>query len=102
MSMPSASCAVQMGVMVSRACCVSRHDRPAMLPESSIKNTVSKLLRKAYRSSAGRGVRTCGTLGCALLAFGVGGKPACMLLGKALGVPPITAPGSAGEYAGGG
>jgi len=45
MSMPSASWAVQMGVMVLRASCVSRHERPDMLPESSMRKTVSKVER---------------------------------------------------------
>ena len=45
--MPSASCWVQIGVMAARAAEVSRHERPAMLPLSSIRKIVSKLERKA-------------------------------------------------------
>lgn len=52
MSIPSLSCAVQIGVIVSRASAVSRHLDPAIEPESSIRKTVSKLVRKAYGSSA--------------------------------------------------
>jgi len=37
---------VQMGVMVLRASRVSRQQRPAMLPESSMRKTVSKVERK--------------------------------------------------------
>lgn len=50
--MPSASWAVQIGVITERASLVSRHDRPAMLPESSIRKTVSNCVRKAYLESA--------------------------------------------------
>ena len=46
MSIPSASCSVQMGVMVFSASAVSRQERPAMEPESSIRKTVSKVERK--------------------------------------------------------
>ena len=45
--MPSASCCVQIGAMAARAEDVSRHERPAMLPLSSIRKIVSKLDRKA-------------------------------------------------------
>jgi hypothetical protein len=45
--MPSASWAVQMGVMARRASLTSRQERPAMEPESSMTKTVSKLVRKA-------------------------------------------------------
>lgn len=66
-SMPSASCAVQMGAMVRRAAEVSRHERPAMLPESSMTKMVSKVERKAYGSSAvcviGPGKRVVGAAG---------------------------------------
>ena len=47
MSIPSASWAVQIGVMVARAWAVSRQERPAMEPESSIRKIVSKVERKA-------------------------------------------------------
>ena len=47
MSIPSLSCWVQTGAMVARAAAVSRQDRPAMEPESSIRKIVSKVLRKA-------------------------------------------------------
>jgi hypothetical protein len=52
MSIPSASWAVQMGVMVIRASAVWRQRLPAMEPESSITKIVSKVSRKAYASSA--------------------------------------------------
>lgn len=51
MSMPSASCLVQIGVMDLRAAATSRQERPAMLPESSMRKTVSKVPRKAKGSS---------------------------------------------------
>lgn len=51
MSIPSASCAVQIGVMVSSAARVSFHRLPAIDPESSTSITVSKLERNAYGSS---------------------------------------------------
>lgn len=51
MSIPSASCAVQIGVMAFKAADTSFQDRPAMLPESSIRKMVSKSERKAYGSS---------------------------------------------------
>lgn len=54
MSMPSASCAVQIGVMDLRAAATSLQERPAMLPESSMRKTVSKVPRKANGSSFGR------------------------------------------------
>lgn len=41
-----------MGAMVRRAAEVSRHERPAMLPESSTRKMVSKVERKAYGSSS--------------------------------------------------
>ena len=47
MSMPSLSWVVQIGVMDARAALVSRHERPAMEPESSIRKMVSKVVRKA-------------------------------------------------------
>ena len=47
MSMPSESKLVQMGAMVARASATSRQERPAMLPESSMRNLVSKVERKA-------------------------------------------------------
>ena len=47
MSIPSLSWAVQIGVIASRACAVSRHERPAILPESSMRKIVSKVERKA-------------------------------------------------------
>lgn len=43
-----------MGAMVESAWDTSRHDRPAMEPESSIKRVVSKVLRKEYGSSPPR------------------------------------------------
>lgn len=52
MSIPSASWAVQMGVMVIRASAVWRQRLPAMEPESSITKIVSKVSRNAYASSA--------------------------------------------------
>ena len=52
MSMPSASWAVQIGVMAVRAADVSRQELPAMEPESSIRKMVSKVVRNAYGSSA--------------------------------------------------
>jgi hypothetical protein len=52
MSIPSASCAVQMGVMVIKASAVWRQRLPAMEPESSITKIVSKVSRNAYASSA--------------------------------------------------
>ena len=48
MSMPTLSWAVQMGVMAARAAEVSRHERPAMEPESSIRKIVSKVVKNAY------------------------------------------------------
>ena len=48
MSIPSLSCLVQIGVMALRASRVSLHFAPDMEPESSIRKTVSKVLRKAY------------------------------------------------------
>lgn len=51
-SIPSASCAVQMGVMVIKASAVWRQRLPAMEPESSITKIVSKVSRNAYASSA--------------------------------------------------
>lgn len=51
MSTPSASCCVQMGVMDDKADWTSRHERPTMEPESSIRKMVSKEERKAYWSS---------------------------------------------------
>jgi hypothetical protein len=57
MSIPSASWAVQMGVMVIRASAVWRQRLPAMDPESSITKMVSKVSRKAYASSATGGER---------------------------------------------
>ena len=47
MSMPSLSCAVHIGAMDAMAREVSRHERPAMDPESSIRKMVSKVDRKA-------------------------------------------------------
>lgn len=47
-SMPSLSWAVQIGVMAAKAAEVSRHERPAIDPESSIKKIVSKVVRNAY------------------------------------------------------
>ena len=46
MSIPSASCCVQIGVMACSARAVSRQERPAMEPESSIRKRVSKVERK--------------------------------------------------------
>jgi hypothetical protein len=46
--MPSLSCWVQTGVIDASAALVSRHDRPAIEPESSIKKMVSKFDKKAY------------------------------------------------------
>ena len=45
--MPSLSWAVQMGAMDAMASEVSRHERPAMEPESSMTKRVSKVARKA-------------------------------------------------------
>ena len=47
MSRPSLSGAVQIGGMVARAAAVSRQERPAMEPESSIRKRVAKGVRKA-------------------------------------------------------
>ncbi len=47
MSIPSLSWAVHIGVMDLRASEVSRHERPAIDPESSIRKTVSKVDRNA-------------------------------------------------------
>ena len=47
MSMPSASWAVQIGVMAARAVDVSRQELPAIEPESSIKKMVSNVVRNA-------------------------------------------------------
>lgn len=44
-----------MGTIADSASRVSRHDRPAIDPESSIKKTVSNCDRNAYLSSAGTG-----------------------------------------------
>ena len=49
--MPSASWLVQIGVMALRAAAVSRQLRPAMLPESSMRKTVSNSVRNAYGES---------------------------------------------------
>ena len=46
MSIPSASYCVQIGVMACNASAVSRQERPAMEPESSIRKMVSKVARK--------------------------------------------------------
>ena len=52
MSIPLASCVVQIGVIALRAAEVSRQLRPAILPESSIRKTVSNWVRKEYGESA--------------------------------------------------
>ncbi len=41
-----------MGVIVERAFLILRHDRSVMLPESSIRKTVSNYVRKTYLESA--------------------------------------------------
>ena len=46
-----------MGAMMERAWETSRHERPAMEPESSISRVVSKVLRKEYGSSGPAVVR---------------------------------------------
>ena len=51
MSIPSASCDVQTGVMAASAAFVSRQLRPAMLPLSSMRKMVSNWRRKAYGES---------------------------------------------------
>ena len=66
------------------ACDVSRHERPAMEPESSIKITVSKVARKAYLSSVPD----------ALVAVEV-------FVGRSAKDGPVGLTGD-GEYAGGG
>lgn len=43
-----------MGAIVDRACETSRHDLPAMEPESSIRRVVSKVARNEYGSSTPR------------------------------------------------
>ena len=45
--------------MFDRACETSRHDLPAMEPESSIKSVVSKVARKEYGSSPPRVAGVC-------------------------------------------
>ena len=50
--MPSASYLVQYGVMAAMHSDVSRQERPAMEPESSIKKMVSKVARKENGSSS--------------------------------------------------
>ena len=65
MSMPSASYLVHMGVMACSASAVSRQERPAMLPESSIRNIVSKVARKEKSVSVGSVVLLLGrVMGC--------------------------------------
>lgn len=81
MSIPSASWATQIGVIASRALAVSRHERPAIDPLSSIKKTVSNEVRNAYRSS--------------FIAVVVEG-----MVGATTGAGAEE--GAAGEYAGGG
>lgn len=44
--MPSLSCDVTIGAIVESASETSRHERPAMDPESSMSRTVSKVDRK--------------------------------------------------------
>lgn len=51
MSTPLRSCSVQMGVMAARARETLSQREPAMLPESSMRKMVSKVARKAKRSS---------------------------------------------------
>lgn len=56
-----------MGAMLRRALDVSRQDRPAIEPESSIRKMVSKVERKAKGSSAvcvmGPGIKVVGEAG---------------------------------------
>lgn len=60
MSMPSLSWAVQIGVMALSASDVSRHERPAMDPESSMRNTVSNVVKKSYALSVEGAALTAG------------------------------------------
>jgi hypothetical protein len=71
MSMPSASCAVQIGAMVINASAVWRQRLPAMDPESSMRKTVSNSSRKAYASSATGAVLVRAGL-ATVAAFGAG------------------------------
>lgn len=83
MSIPSASCDVQMGAIALSAASVSRQLRPAMLPLSSIRKTVSNSRKKAYGESspatgfvvAGEGARS--AAGAA--EYGGGGAPTLLL-----------------------
>lgn len=73
MSRPSASWAVQIGAMAAIAAEVSRHDRPAMDPLSSMRKRVSKVRRKAYGESSPTCIallRSAGLNGTVLLEAG--------------------------------
>jgi len=84
-----------MGAMVDSACETSRHDLPAMEPESSIRRVVSKVARKEYGSSrpfvAGEDLED-----AAGVASGTGSSEICVAK-----VWPDAAVGD-GVYAGGG
>jgi hypothetical protein len=43
---------MQIGVIIERVFLISRHDRPIMLSELSIRKTVSNCVKKAYLESA--------------------------------------------------
>lgn len=103
MSMPSASWAVQMGVMVRRARDTSRQDRPAMLPESSIRKMVSNWLRNAYGSSGVESWESMDGEGDGARALGMGftERLAKLAVMGSLITGPEAAVGE-GEYAGGG
>ncbi len=94
--MPSASRATMIGRSWASAWDVSRQDRPAIEPESSIRRMVSKVVRKVYGSSSCRAelVEGAGDEARAAAAFPV-------YAGAGLRVGPDVAVGE-GVYAGGG
>lgn len=63
MSMPSASCWVQMGAMAEMAFSASAQREPLMLELSSTRKIVSKSLRKAKRESWSESVEGLGGVG---------------------------------------
>lgn len=102
MSIPSASWAVHIGVIVRRARETSLQDRPAILPESSIRKTVSNWVRKANGSS---GVDNCESMDGEGEAARTGGglmeRLARLADGGSFIIGPEAAVGE-GVYAGGG
>ena len=97
MSTPSLSYLVQMGVIVFSAASVSRHLDPAIEPESSMRKTVSNVLRNVYGSSAPSVVLE---LLLAAGLTGVGGQSAAAVYGG--GASPMSLNGlfMLGRFAG--